>query len=536
MKKRNGVILLVFVAAVICTAIAFFAFHQSGNGQKSPIIYLTAKNELIYLKSPSADAVQLSSFGSSGISGYYNDDEDCVFYSGDGQTLYYFDLSKGLYDDGGAPLCCVDTASLDEGQLMPKMIDEYAIMNRVETSYVMEPLDGGGLIYMGVDYAQQCYALKYFDGNSSSILVEGREIYVTFNSDKTFANLCVYHDTGAVDDWSWYRMTINEYPVTEYVCDGTIYPLQDIYSEQDFQMMAENDIIICMSEYEYDYGYYTVDLYVHGQWRENLIEKLPWFSKGPFGIEVGAGVSFFVISTADMVTTTGQNYQGDSQQWSFFRYERGRLNEVNEALRFQMNLPDNALLRNSIYCINGEVLFRYNPEHVEGHPLGWMTFDKTGEIAEINDDLRHYWESTSVLTNKEGASILLYCGYNEESYVLYAYSDGKVKKLIDTPHSLDFWLYERNSETYLVAYTDQAVYSINASDVNIDTIEDVFSPIEMSENVRGAIPYSNNDILYILSGGTLSHWNGKKSETICAYVRFVWSDYQRIIQNNPRIY
>ncbi len=144
------------------------------------------------------------------------------------------------------------------------------------------------------------------------------------------------------------------------------------------------------------------------------------------------------------------------------------------------------------------MLVLYNPVHVEGHTLGWMTFDKTGEIAEINDDLRHYWESTSVLTNKEGASILLYCGYNEESYVLYAYSDGKVKKLIDTPHSLDFWLYERNSETYLVAYTDQAVYSINASDVNIDTIEDVFSPIEMSENVRGAIPYSNNDILYIV--------------------------------------
>lgn len=306
--------------------------------------------------------------------------------------------------------------------------------------------------------------------------------------------------------------------------------------------MAENDIIICMSEYEYDYGYYTVDLYVHGQWRENLIEKLPWYSKGPFGIEVGADVSFFVISTADLVTTTDQNYQGDSQQWSFFRYERGWLNEVNEALRFQMDLPDNALLRNSIYCVNGEVLFRYNPKYVEGHSLGWIAFNETGEVVEVNDDLRgleYFWEATTVpLTNKEGASILLYGGYSGETYLLYAYSDGKLKKLIDIdrPASFNFGFYERNGETYLVARTDQAVYSINASDMNIDTIEDDFSAIEMPESVLEVIPCSNNDILYILSSGTLSHWNGKKSEEICSGVRFVWSDCQRMIQNNPRIY
>lgn len=207
---------------------------------------------------------------------------------------------------------------------MHKMIDEYAVMNRVETSYVMEPLDGGGLIYMSEDYAQQCYALKYFDGDSSSVLVEGQEIYVVFNSDKTLANLCVYHDTGSVDNWSWYRMTNNGYPSVECVCDGGMYPLDDMDSERDLQTMVENDIIICMSDRENDFGYYTVDLYVHGQWRENLIEKLPMNSKGPFGIEIGAGVSFFVISTADLVGMEDQDYLGDSQQWSFFRYERGK--------------------------------------------------------------------------------------------------------------------------------------------------------------------------------------------------------------------
>lgn len=225
MKKRSGVVFLFFVTVVICAAIVYFVFYKNGTGQKFPIVYLTANNELVYQKNPSADAVQLSSFGPSEISYYCNNDEDCIFYSSDGQTLYYFDLSKGLYDDGGAPLCCVDTASLDEGLFMPKIIDEYAVMNRAETSYVMEPLDGGCLIYMGVDYTQQSYVLKYFDGNSSSVLVEGHEIYVTFNSDKTFANLCVYHDIGSMDGWSWYRMTINEYPVVEYVCDGTIYDI-----------------------------------------------------------------------------------------------------------------------------------------------------------------------------------------------------------------------------------------------------------------------------------------------------------------------
>ena len=542
-EKRRRVILLMIVAAAICAAIVFWVFYQNGNRQKSPIVYLTENNELVYRKHPWADAVLLSSFGSSADLNYYNNDEDCVFYSSDGQTLYFFDLSKGLYDDGGAPLCCVDTALLNEGQFTPRMIDEYAVMSGGEGSYVMEPLDGGGLIYMGVDYAQECYTLKYFDGDSSSVLVEGQEIYVVFNSDKTLANLCVYHDTGSVDNWSWYRMTINGYPIVEYVCDGTIYPWRYMDSERDFQAMVENDIIICIRDYGYEDGYYTVDLYVHGQWRENLIEKLPFDSKGPFGIEVGAGVSFYVISTADLESPY-LNYQEDfdSLQWSFFRYEHGWLHEVNEALRFQMNLPDNALLCDSIHYINGEVLFRFNPELISGHPLGWISFDETGEIAEINDDVTGYWGSVSIpLTYRDGGSILLYGGvhdergYNEDKYCLYAYSDGKLKKLIDGPY-FEYELYEQNGEACFIAYTDQAVYSISASEMDINTIEDTFAATEMSERVWKAIPCSNHDVLCILSSGTLSYWNGKTSRVICDGVRFVWSDCRRIGYNNPRIY
>lgn len=554
---KRGVTLFLAIALA-------FTLSSCGNlnesGQKPPIVYLTMDNELVYLKDPSADAVQLASFGPSEISYYYND-EDCVFYSGDGQTLYYFDLSRGLYDDSGAPLCCVDTASLDKGQPMPKLIDEYAIMNRVETSYVMEPLDGGGLIYMGVDYAEQCYALKYFDGESSSVLVEGREIYVAFNSDKTLANVCVYHNTDPVNDWSWYRMTIDGYPSVEYVCDGTLYPLNDMGSGRDFQTMAENDIIICESghydAYDDNNSYYTVDLYVHGQWREKLIEKLPFYSMGPFGIEVGLGVSFFVISTADLAPG---NYSDDSQQWSFFRYERGWLSEVNEALRFQADMPARVLLLGSIHCINGEVVFRYDlepswpaavaaagdgeaiegPEHVWQAPsLGWIAFDKTGEITEINDDLRIYWGSVSVpLTDEAGTSMLLYYGPGNGNCLIYACSDRKLKKLIDTPSNanLGLGLYERNGETCIVAYADQAVYMINASDMDLDTAEDVFPSLEAPGRVEEAIPCSNNDMLCVLSDGALLYWNGKKFEVICDGVRFAWSDCRRMAPNDPRIY
>lgn len=211
------------------------------------------------------------------------------------------------------------------------------------------------------------------------------------------------------------------------------------------------------------------------------------------------------------------------------------MNEVNEALRFQMNLPDNALLCDSIHYVNGEVLFRFNPELISEHPLGWISFDETGEIAEINDDLQSYWGSV-LLTNKEGTSTLLYYGNNEENCLFYAYSDGKLKKLMDTTSSFDFGLYERKGETYLVVYTDQTVYRINASGVNIDTIENAFSAIEMPDYVLEAVPYSNDDILCILSGGTLLHWNGKKSDVLCDDVRFVWSDCRRVVQNNLRIY
>lgn len=118
-EKRRRVILLMIAAAAICAAIVFWVFYQNGNRQKSPIVYLTENNELVYRKHPWADAVLLSSFGSSADLNYYNNDEDCVFYSSDGQTLYFliclrdFMTMVALRSAAWTPLC------LTRGSLRP---------------------------------------------------------------------------------------------------------------------------------------------------------------------------------------------------------------------------------------------------------------------------------------------------------------------------------------------------------------------------------------------------------------------------------
>lgn len=385
---------------------------------------------------------------------------------------------------------------------MPTMIDEYAIMDSDDRSYVMETLDEECLIYMGVDYSRQCYALKYFDGNTSSVVIEGDQIYVAFNSEKTLANICVYHNLE--NNLSWYRMTLDGYPALEYVCDDIMDTMYYTNNEPDFQTMVENDIIICMSDCRDEEGYYSVDLYVHGQWRENLIEKLPWRSIGPFGIKVGAGVSFFMISTADLVTLDGRYYNRDSVQFTFYRYKNGSLREVSEELRLQTALPETSV--DSIYCINDEVLFRYNPNYAE--LKGWVSFKETGEVEVIDDNSEWASVNAAVLTNAKGEQILVYSGLDGSNYPLYAYSNGTLKILIgDTEH---MEVFERLGKRLLVANIGNRIYYMEASDMDIDTIENDFSPIYMQKNLLEVTPYSDNELLYTVSGEhLLLYWNGK---------------------------
>lgn len=532
-RKHFSMTFIIPVIIVVCIVIGWFFSSQKKHESQGPVVYLTANHDLEYSKTASSTAINISSFGSSEISYYYNDDEPCVFFSDEGDILYYFDLSKGYYDDGGAPLYCANVDSLNSGQCEPVLIDEYAIMNRTETSYAMEVLSDGRLIYMGYDYSQQCYELRYFDGSKSSSLVKGDEIYVSFNSEKTLANICVDHDTGTVEDTSWYRLTVGDYLSLEYVCDGTIYPLQDINCESDFQTMVENDIIINFVEYHDEYGYYSVDLYVHGQWRENLIEKLPWFSRGPFGIEVGNGVSFYLISTADLMTTTGQYYEGDSEQWTFYQYKRGFLYEVNENLRVQNNLPDNAILCNSIYCVNDEVLFRYNQNYTGVNHDIWMSFNANGEIMEVKDDMQYFYDAFA-FGNTNGDQVLMYYGYNGETHPLYVYSKGEAKQVLEELEGIN--VYKKSDEIILVAYDSRTIYLLKASDVSAEITKNSFSTVDMQDDLWVVMPYSEKGLLCILSNRKLSYWDGKKSNILCDDVLFVWSEYQNVVSNKPRIY
>lgn len=539
-KKKNKLkhiisVVFLFIASV-CAVIGGYIYIGNNNGKHTPTIYLTCDYELSWMAK--ADAINITSFNPTSFSDYYNN-EDSVFYSNDGNILYYFDLTEGY---GGAPLYCIKIDELNDDRTAPTLIDDYAVTNRAlwKRNYIMETLDNGGLLYMGADFSEQCYTLKYYDGKSSSILAEGKEIYVSFNSEKTLANICVFHDTREENGWIWYRMVIDDRPVVEYVCDGTIYPFQHIDCELDFQTMAENDIIICISNYENEHGYYSVDLYDHGQWRECLIEKLPWYSVGTFGISVdGEDVSFYVISTTDLLTTTGRNYENiedyDSEQWTFYHYEKGILTEVSEELRFQMNLPGNAIYLDSIHYINNELLY------ICGSPYEY-TFDEYVSVKETGTDFEitqsdsfpegfwHDFDSDLVFSNDKGERIL-FSLYDD---TLYAYSDGVERKIAESIN--DFKIYKKQDEKLLVAYGNGKLYSMKINDIDMHSIETNILVFDMIEEFITAIPYSENKFLCISYDDELWIWDGKKSKRVCSNVMLVWSDYRREYGRNLERY
>jgi hypothetical protein len=515
--------MLVVLLAVIVIGIS--GCSQGGGAASSPVVYLTHDYELRLIEIESvgvkANTFALAKFVPSYFSSYYNYDEDCVFYSSDGATLYYFQSG----DDGGGPLYSVKVDDLNNEQITPTLIDDYVVMNRVETSYTMETFDDGGLLYMSWDYNEARYALKYYNGISSSTLLKGDEIYLTFNSNKTLANICVMTES-EINDWTWYRMEMNGQPRVEYVCDGTLSCLDDLYSELDFQTMVDNDVILCVSHNDAEDGYYKIDLYIQGQWRETLVERFPWFSKGPFGISVtGNDVSFYAITTVDGLTTTGQYYEGNSERWNFYFYENGSFGEASEELRFEQNLPDNAVEPYSIYYLNDEVIFQYST----GSRVSLRRNGSNFEVAEIDEQLN---PRGGFLLDVNGQRVLF--GLNGQLDVLYAYSNGVLKTIAENVEHMN--IYTKLDKKLLVAYGDGIIYSLNINNMDFNSIEKDMSVISIEDRFLAVVPYDNDQYLYISPYDDLWLWNGKKSERIWPNIQIMWSDFRRSNGNNPRIY
>lgn len=514
-RRRIKIASAVFLFVALLVAVIGIKLLLNEGKQNAPIVYITDNRELKYLKNKASEAVQISS---------QSHDLEYVMYSDDKQTLYYCDSSMLSSDSSTWPLYCVDIDSLDTGKPIPKIIDEN-VTDNLENSYAMEPLSNGRLIYIAWDYAKDCSVLKYFDGNLSSVLVEGEEIYVTLNSDKTLANICVRHDEDSGNNWSWYRMTIEGYPSMEYVCDGTLYLLDSTANEQDFQKMVENDVIICTSQIE---SGYTIDLYVHGKWKEKLVEFCSNFSAGPFGIEIGEDISFYMISSSNL-----EEREYYPNEWTFYRYKNRELKEVNKDLRFPETLPSSIKI---IYYMNGCVYFRWDIGL--DNLSGWIFINEEGEIREINDNLT-ILTGVQYVEDEVGTSALIYSGRDlDGNDFLYACSEGTVKKLLDGLYSCG--LYSKDGEERLVGCKygrGSTAFSLNLSNINIDTIEKDISFIEMPDTVfmEDAMPYSDSDMLYI-GDDNLYCWNEGKPILICDNVDWMWSDWSLVIPNSPRIY
>lgn len=533
-KKRQKRIPFAVIIPVItvCVLIGIFIYPVIGNpkGWNTSIVYLTSGYELNWMEDKNrSNETSLASFNSVDIDilACY-DEEAAVFYSNDGDVLYYFDVSKGYHDDAAASLYSLRMDELEKGHPVPVLVDEAVIMNSGEKSYLMETLDNGGLIYVAEDFADQELVLKYYNGETSSELVGGDEIKAVFNEDKTMANICVSsYDTFIC---TWYRLVIDDYPSVEYVCDGTMSSFSNMeYTtayEWDFQTMAENDVILCVSDCKDEYGYYySVDLYVHGQWSENVIEMLPRDSIGPMGVNVDEeAISFYMIAAVDGMETASQYYEGDSEQWSFYHYENGLLTEVSEELRIQGD-PYNTVELWSICYINNELLIRDKDEWARGEWVSVKELGNSFEITEFGEESNGFYYPY-IAANDEGERILLLRNDNDDA--LYAYADGVLKKIAENVRDID--IYEKPDERLLIVLGDEKLYSVKLNDVSINSIEENCLAYDIREDIIRVIPYYDNRFLCVSYDGfyRLLYWNGKKYESICNIeYDYVWSGYRR---------
>ena len=536
-------ILTLLIAVSILIYIKRDGQYEPGNasepvteaGKKFPIVVLACPEDtdlqLLYYSDfhKPKHPVVITTYDRSRISGYFNDEGNGVFFSNDGKYLYYFDPNSDIADDGGCALYRVLTEELNKDMVSPELIDDYVVMNRLETSYVMETLDNDRVLYMGVGETDEgyCYKLSMYKDGSSSTLLTGKEIFVSVNRDRTLANIAVMNDNHEnINDWTWYRMDLGENSAPQFVCEGVMYPCAAM-QDYDYQVLTDHDMIINIMDRGEDNGYGTVDLYEHGKFSKKVLEYYPRSSVGPFGITVkdNQDVSFFTISTADGNSTKGKSYQGFSQSWAFFQYKDGAYQEVSGISRFQNISPSNEVELSSLRSVGDSVM--YAKKNTVGSYCCWHYKVLDGDGNEILLELK------------------LGSGDNTESPTdaLYAETIDKKKRFIEG-EDIDEEIYDLDGKKYLVAYDyyNYKFFSLCLDDLTADSIDNVEAVVEMDECIEQVLPCDTKTILVMTNNG-LYEWDGQElkdsklgsiigTESIYS----IWSRGRRIGYNIPNNY
>ena len=536
-KKNTGspkwlpIVLLIILTLMIAVSVFIFikrdgqdAHGSAGEPEnedvtKSPIVVLTyPDSQLLYfsdLHKPTHPVV-ITTYDDSLIL------EDGVFFSNDGKYLYYLVPNPDMAYYGVCSLYRVLTEELDNDIVSPELIDDYVIMNPVESSYVMETLDNDRILYTGLEFTDEgyCYRLSMYKDGSSSTLLTGREIFVSINRDRTFANIAVMKDNHeyTINDWTWYRMDLGENSAPQFVCEGTLYPFNEVTRDYDYQALTDNDLIINVKDRGEGNGYYTIDLYEHGGFSKKILEYFPWYSVGPFGITVkdNQDVSFFTISTADGNSPTGESFQGESQSWAFFRYKDGVYQEVSDISRFQKNLPDNEIEFSSLRSVGDSVM--YAKKNIPGSYSHYKVFDEN---------------SNEILFE------LLWSG--SEDYSLYAETSSKKKQFME---GIDLCeeLYYLDGKKYLVAYDNYKFLSMCLDGLTADSIDNSETVVETDGYIEQILPCDAKTVLVLTQNG-MYEWDGQElkdskigSILETEHIDYVWSRGRRIVYNTPRIY
>ena len=550
-KNHGAIIAIAAVLLCACVGLIFFVMNKNKsllNEMPSPIVY--CQGDLYALTGKNESSALIADFTGE-LPDNYND-SDSVVFSNDGRYLYYFDYSEGVYNADAAPLyrAEVDSAGHISGSVL---IDQNVLRNTVDLD-AFETV-GNGLIYMACDNERRLYQLKYYDGNTSSVLVEDAAIDIAFSKDRKTANICAveYVINEDWEDWgdmSWYRMTITDHPEVEYICKGIRDGGKPYFDGSiDFQTMADNDIILNISSQAPDSPYCDLEVYRGGVYDRCLTDKLLRGTR-PFGINIDEGkVSYYIVSTADGEPDHGVNDEGYiypiEKEWSLFYSEDGELSEVNEEYRNKMKYFD-LFKSEMIYAVNDELVFE--------NWAGVMAIKKNGdnfEVSVVIDKDSNNSTYGRVVEIKDGKKMLVYWSGVD----LYLYSDGVTKKIGEELNGdyEDIYTAPNGDQIVISSSRNGVIKTINLSKSSIDSFEADLVEIDSvlkyrisdktsehrDEYLRLALPYDETRFLCIMTNGNFLICNDKKAEQIPTPTNGAmgaWSVYRRVHQKELNAY